>query len=42
MTVADWTPEFCDAYLRRIPMRRFADPSEQAAVALFLCSAEAS
>jgi 3-oxoacyl-[acyl-carrier protein] reductase len=41
--VADgWTPEFWDSYMRRIPLRRPAEPAEQAAVVLFLCSAEAS
>jgi NAD(P)-dependent dehydrogenase (short-subunit alcohol dehydrogenase family) len=35
-------PEFVREYLRRIPMRRAADPAEQAAVVLFLASDEAS
>jgi 3-oxoacyl-[acyl-carrier protein] reductase len=41
--VADgWTPEFWANYMRRIPLRRPAEPAEQAGVVLFLCSAEAS
>jgi NAD(P)-dependent dehydrogenase (short-subunit alcohol dehydrogenase family) len=42
MTGGDLTPQFWDAYMRRIPLRRPADPSEQAAVVLFLASEEAS
>jgi 3-oxoacyl-[acyl-carrier protein] reductase len=42
MVAADMTPEFWNSYVRRIPMRRPAEPHEQAAVVLFLCSAEAS
>jgi NAD(P)-dependent dehydrogenase (short-subunit alcohol dehydrogenase family) len=42
MTAADLTPEFWNSYMRRIPMRRPAEPHEQAAVVLFLCSEEAS
>jgi NAD(P)-dependent dehydrogenase (short-subunit alcohol dehydrogenase family) len=42
MTAADLTPEFWNAYMRRIPLRRPAAPEEQAAVVLFLCSEQAS
>ena len=42
MTSGDLTPEFWNAYMRRIPMRRPAAPEEQAAVVLFLCSDGAS
>jgi NAD(P)-dependent dehydrogenase (short-subunit alcohol dehydrogenase family) len=35
-------PDFRDGYLRRIPLRRFADPEEQARAILFLASDEAS
>jgi 3-oxoacyl-[acyl-carrier protein] reductase len=42
MVAEDLTPEFWNAYMRRIPMRRPAEPGEQAAVVLFLCSDEAS
>jgi len=42
MTVGGWTPDFWEAYIRRIPLRRPAEPAEQAAVVLFLCSDAAS
>lgn len=42
MVAGDLTPEFWNAYMRRIPLRRPADPAEQAAVVLFLCSEDAS
>jgi NAD(P)-dependent dehydrogenase (short-subunit alcohol dehydrogenase family) len=42
MTAGDLTPEFWGAYMRRIPMRRPAEASEQAAVVLFLASEDAS
>ena len=42
MTGGDLTPEFLGAYMRRIPMRRPAEASEQAAVVLFLASEDAS
>jgi 3-oxoacyl-[acyl-carrier protein] reductase len=42
MVAGDLTPEFWNAYMRRIPMRRPAEPDEQAAVVLFLSSPEAS
>jgi NAD(P)-dependent dehydrogenase (short-subunit alcohol dehydrogenase family) len=42
MTADSLTPRFWDSYMRRIPMRRPAEPSEQAGVVLFLCSPEAS
>jgi NAD(P)-dependent dehydrogenase (short-subunit alcohol dehydrogenase family) len=42
MTSGDLTPQFWDAYMRRIPMRRPAEASEQAAVVLFLASEDAS
>jgi NAD(P)-dependent dehydrogenase (short-subunit alcohol dehydrogenase family) len=42
MVASDLTPEFFNAYMRRIPVRRPAEPNEQAAVLLFLCSEEAS
>jgi NAD(P)-dependent dehydrogenase (short-subunit alcohol dehydrogenase family) len=42
MVTEGWTPEFWSSYMRRIPMRRPAEPAEQAHVVLFLCSAEAS
>lgn len=42
MTGGDLTPEFWNAYMRRIPMRRPATPDEQASVILFLCSDDAS
>jgi 3-oxoacyl-[acyl-carrier protein] reductase len=37
-----WTPAFWEAYMRRIPMRRPAEPAEQASVVLFLASEDAS
>jgi len=41
--VADgWTPEFWENYMRRIPLRRPAEASEQAEVVLFLSSPAAS
>lgn len=42
MTAESFTPAFWDNYMRRIPMRRPAEASEQASVVLFLCSPEAS
>lgn len=42
MTAEDWTLGFWDSSIRRIPMRRPADPAEQATVILFLCSDDAS
>ncbi len=42
MTAEGFTPPFWDNYMRRIPMRRPAEPEEQAGVVLFLCSADAS
>jgi len=42
MTAEGWTPSFWEAYMRRIPLRRPSEPSEQAAVVLFLCSDQAS
>lgn len=42
MTTPDWNEEFLDAYIRRIPARRVAEPEEQAAVVLFLASDDAS
>jgi NAD(P)-dependent dehydrogenase (short-subunit alcohol dehydrogenase family) len=42
MTAEGFTPRFWDNYMRRIPMRRPAEPEEQAGVVLFLCSPEAS
>jgi NAD(P)-dependent dehydrogenase (short-subunit alcohol dehydrogenase family) len=42
MTEGEWTAGFRENYLRRIPMRRFAEPGEQASVVLFLASDEAS
>jgi 3-oxoacyl-[acyl-carrier protein] reductase len=42
MTAEGFTPEFWGNYMRRIPLRRPAEPGEQAAVVLFLCSPEAS
>jgi NAD(P)-dependent dehydrogenase (short-subunit alcohol dehydrogenase family) len=42
MVAGDLTPEFWNGYMRRIPMRRPAEPHEQAAVVLFLCSEQAS
>ncbi|MHB1930382.1 MAG: SDR family NAD(P)-dependent oxidoreductase [Acidimicrobiales bacterium] len=42
MTVPDWDEAFLTNYVRRIPLRRVAEPEEQAAVALFLASEEAS
>jgi NAD(P)-dependent dehydrogenase (short-subunit alcohol dehydrogenase family) len=42
MVAGDLTPDFWNGYMRRIPMRRPAEPREQAAVVLFLCSEEAS
>jgi NAD(P)-dependent dehydrogenase (short-subunit alcohol dehydrogenase family) len=42
MTAEGFTPRFWENYIRRIPMRRPAEPSEQAAVVLFLCSPAAS
>ena len=42
MVEGDLTPDFWQAYMRRIPMRRPAHPEEQASVVLFLCSPEAS
>lgn len=42
MTTPDWNPDFLQAYLRRIPARRVAQPEEQAAVVLFLASEDAS
>ena len=42
MTQGDWTPSFYEAYVRRIPLRRTAQPEEQASVVLFLSSDEAS
>lgn len=42
MTAEGFTPEFWGNYMRRIPLRRPAEPAEQAAVVLFLCSPEAS
>jgi 3-oxoacyl-[acyl-carrier protein] reductase len=42
MVSGDLTPDFWNSYLRRIPMRRPAEPGEQASVILFLCSDEAS
>lgn len=35
-------PGFNEAYLRKVPMRRYALPDEQAKVVLFLCSDDAS
>ena len=42
MVAGDLTPDFWNAYIRRIPVRRPAEAGEQAAVVLFLCSEEAS
>src|ERR1700751_952637 len=42
MTAEGFTPRFWDNYMRRIPMRRPAEPGGQAGVVLFLCSSEAS
>jgi NAD(P)-dependent dehydrogenase (short-subunit alcohol dehydrogenase family) len=42
MTAEGFTPEFWANYMRRIPLRRPAEPGEQASVVLFLCSPEAS
>jgi NAD(P)-dependent dehydrogenase (short-subunit alcohol dehydrogenase family) len=42
MVAGDLTPGFWNAYGRRIPIRRPAEPHEQAAVVLFLCSDDAS
>jgi 3-oxoacyl-[acyl-carrier protein] reductase len=42
MVEGDLTPEFWQAYMRRIPMRRPARAGEQASVVLFLCSEDAS
>jgi 3-oxoacyl-[acyl-carrier protein] reductase len=42
MTAGDLTHEFWNSYMRRIPLRRPAEPREQASVVLFLCSDEAS
>ena len=42
MTAEAFTPTFWDNYMRRIPMRRPAEASEQADVVLFLCSPAAS
>ena len=41
-TVADEKPAVVDSLLRAIPMRRFGDPQEIAAVITFLCSPAAS
>jgi 3-oxoacyl-[acyl-carrier protein] reductase len=42
MVEGDLAPDFWQAYMRRIPMRRPARPDEQASVVLFLCSEAAS
>lgn len=42
MTEPDLTPEFEQAYRRRIPLQRLSTPEEQADVIVFLASAEAS
>jgi NAD(P)-dependent dehydrogenase (short-subunit alcohol dehydrogenase family) len=42
MVTPDWSEEFLEAYIRRIPARRVAEPEEQAAVVIFLASDDAS
>ena len=42
MTQGDLSPTFTTAYRRRIPLRRFSSPEEQASVILFLASDAAS
>ncbi|MDQ6817354.1 MAG: SDR family oxidoreductase, partial [Actinomycetota bacterium] len=42
MTAEGWGPSLWESYMRRIPLRRPADPREQAAVVLFLASEDAS
>lgn len=42
MTERDFSPSFTSAYRRRIPLRRFSTPAEQASVILFLASEAAS